>query len=852
MKQVIRLAIAALFSVQIVASSQGLGRSNNHLPGSADFTQVDVQTQLFEALSQGNFYNQNNPYLKQSARERLEQLQRLGIQQNQESQQQEGHFPEVTNLTPLLPGTPGVPQGPDANRPVIPGLPTLPLRPGTPTPKPSTPQANARVLEGFLGRDVTIAKVSEEFKCDLFGNNPYQEIDRSLTALIEAMKIQPECRDSVNQVEQIQKSNEQILKQIESLRKIIDTENSGVGPKAPNSNALADAANSAQTIIEQLQTNYTRITQNPVFNPRCQALTSSLPQIVKSVSDLASNAAPLVMMALSLAPTVSIQSKLIGIGGSMLASMAGGVAESIIRDGVDLSKEENRRAIVQNVCQFTKVYRKYKIIQLARSSDLSAIQVILNNQIAENEIELEYTNSRLNQILVRRAPFEKHIGEIVKELTQANRQIVEFETSERFKDDSSPADQCGFIYDEIFRSQRGDAVNPFALVPQSLEKSGQVLVEADRTRIISGEASNPSTTSLLRQRAIQQSLRQLESKKANLELQLSGAVAPDSSGTEADISEDFFKSCVESGKQILGETKKLYSETQNVLRAVNQNINRQMESDRMAGDWHKKYLKFRSDVQQVQGLWKLIEEVREKASSLVSSDVALKMDRVRRNLMGEFNSSSWNPISSSSVMTSWMNFQLSSFNRALDTYEDLLKSLQQDASRILAKRSGPAPYRNDPQLKNQYNEQRRLHGHKVPTLEILIDSQEMGPAFRVNVCQKLLATYLEFSKARDFYNSSRFMCSMIREELPLAERRLQEHCQPASALLAVNTQNVQLLTGLNAELANLSQGLPNYGGLSLLQMLSQVTALVRGLECQTVIEIPDITDRSLSDDLGNL
>lgn len=843
MRQVFRLAICR-FAIYALLTCTGLSLcfalnssttplSQNLIVGSADFTTIDPRTDLFSALTDGNFLNEGNSQLRPSARERLEELRRLTEQQLQQG----------LLTTPTPGGVPAIP----------PGLSTLPTLPGA-GPKPNLPSipnrpTNPRDLEGFLGKSVAVARVSDEFKCDLFGNSPYSQIDTSLNALIEAMKIQPDCQDSVNRVEQIQKTNDQIKLEIAKLEQMLGDEGS-TGLK--NTPTIANAADSAQDIVQLIQTNYSRITQNPLLNPRCSAFTSSVPQMVKSVSDLASNSAPLIMIALSLAPSIGIQAKLIGIAGTMLATLASGAAESVIRSGVDITKESNRRAIVQNVCQFTKIYRQYKIIQMARSSDLSTIQIILNNQISANETDLEFTNPFLYRVLKRRGQFERNIGMALGALSRVGEQIDAIQAHERFKAIGNAPDRCGFFYEEIFGTETPNKVNVTLRAPNLLQNAMSILVGLETQPVLENAGSLTLATQL-RQRHVQQLVRQLESKKQNLNVILSDAInstalEPSESNSTNEISPQIFETCERQAQEIFNDSKKMANEAEAVLQDIYARLNRQMQSTEATRVWHEKFVDFRKDVLQIQGLWKLIRDVRENANPLISTEVSIKMDQVRLSLLGDFNTSGWNITSTSSATFKWLDFQMSSLEASLSSFQKLVWEIQREAVTVLRTKTGPSHNQYNKDLQAEFMELTKVHGPRVANLDILKDGVNFSPDFKRNLCRKMFASYIEFAKARDYFNSSRFMCSMINEEVTIAERPLQRLCQPT----AVTTAAVRPAepTGLNKLLQDLNEPQRNYGGLSTLQILTKIASLVQEYQCHSIIQIPDVTKSEMNDEIS--
>lgn len=277
---------------------------------------------------------------------------------------------ETFNLkTPVIRGTTDDGAGADGNQddedddnPII-KLPTLPAKPGQGgnTQKPPVMRPTGQDMKPL---DKS-AYPSES--CALVDNRPHQDLIAAIQNLTKVVVITPQCKDNI-EMTKMNATAQALMTAAQSLQNQW-TNSAGLGtdPKA-----LGQFQSDVTVLVQGIEAIATSVENNSLVNGACGKQMTSNADVLVALSDLVTTAAPYALMGASMGPHAAITIPFVlGLTG------AGSVAKIIKtmhdQNTLDTTKAENRMAVLQNVCEFSKISQRVRFLKLAQSGQLDQV-----------------------------------------------------------------------------------------------------------------------------------------------------------------------------------------------------------------------------------------------------------------------------------------------------------------------------------------------------------------------------------------------------------------------------------------------------------------------------------------------
>lgn len=209
-----------------------------------------------------------------------------------------------------------------------------------------------------------------EFQCPMFSTSPLNDIQNAITSIQTSVGAgNAECAKEVGVP--IRQKSELIYKLVEEIQaeKGIwgeDSEKTSPIANEVYEKRINDLNEKMKKIITSTEEIYNLVQNNILTNSECAEQMTQLERVVFGVNDLIQGLAPVALKVVGANPSAApaipyvFGASLVSSGITALTSMANSTKK------LDLTKEVNRRALVQNVCNFIRMYRSVNYLQLAK------------------------------------------------------------------------------------------------------------------------------------------------------------------------------------------------------------------------------------------------------------------------------------------------------------------------------------------------------------------------------------------------------------------------------------------------------------------------------------------------------
>ncbi len=343
--------------------------------------------------------------------------------------QQTGNGPVTIDETggeplPFTPVTPFTPVGP---RPIDffnPGSPNFPIDNGGNNNNPGN-------LSPISGAMIRTANVPSQYSCPLFENSTYQDLNIAISSLTNAIQgISDQCQSSQPQVESVKQTADQIKKAIESLQGYVQDPAIGyqnIAQMQSNVGAVVSGIDRMSEVFKNVTT----------LSDACGKKNLSWGKVALELNNVINSASPFLLLLTATQPALSLAVKgaIMGtvVGSNVIATMAQVIQNNTVR--MDIADQRN--AVLQNTCQFTKVAKKISYIQLARSGRFAELEKQLKDNINTYAMKVMGNSTLLNTMWNVRGNVRNNIGGL-QQAVRSDKEALE-EVNLRIRESQSNA-----------------------------------------------------------------------------------------------------------------------------------------------------------------------------------------------------------------------------------------------------------------------------------------------------------------------------------------------------------------------------------------------------------------------------
>lgn len=584
--------------------------------------------------------------------------------------------------------------------------------------------------------------------CPLIDNRPYKDLLQSIQALSRVVVVTPECQNNADVV----KMNEEVKKLLSSGTSLqtlwASPESIASDPKA-----LADFQANLTVMITGINRVTETLQSNALINDKCgrQMLTGT--GILVAVSDLISSFAPFALIGASMNPSLGVALPYI-LGFTGVGSVAKIIKNLHDQNTLDMSKPEHRQAIMQNICEFSKINQRVRFLKLAQTGQLEKVTEeiqqmrkdtysALRGRFSERALSIAGIRTSYAQVLSRAAQTLK--------LDTAEIQGLMAQVAES-KDDHLTC----FMAREV--------------IEKAGDESGFPLRAVGNFKTLLANQENPSVAQTAILRAEERLRDHLKSLAA--------------AGAEKAISE-----CAAAGRAYFESLSRIVQTTGTTLTKLTASLDRQLGQDPEYAQYRKNELAAQAETETLAKVANILEQLNLDNAILDKVEMDTQMRGLKQALFG--TPGGLPLLRGSSPAMAWLSFVDEQFARSVSAFDTEIQSLVQDSYMIT--RTG----RNDFVRRNEKGEpvlDRYGHPIKLSITQqhetIFSDvrmSQELGnittriaPVGSDNqrvICQRLENVWLSWAAAMDHLAAQNFFCQNIQGFFDSStEPALVRHC----------------------------------------------------------------------------
>lgn len=568
------------------------------------------------------------------------------------------------------------------------------------------------------------ARVSTEFQCDLFSDqSPMSSLNQSLTEMINVFKAEPECRPYVQQIEQVEQNAGNLQTIFQSARQTLTN---GVS----NTQEIMNAQNIALQLLQGARQNINALI--PSLSPECRAKLYTRAHLVKGISDFALNMTPWILRLASVSPATQMAGQIVTGATTMIASVTSQLADENIRNSINMSVRENRINLAQNVCQYYKISRRFKLLTLDADQDVEIYEQTLSKYVEQYLRQMDrldsHTASELNDFWTSynstfRIPNQLRASQLISDaslfrpITDLNR--------------ITSGSQCMLLIRNKLRQVQDAEVQRF----RNAVTNAQMLFRSI------GQEGDDLETSFPAQRMsgllikLQQDLEQVRAMQGAEQL----------------------TQCRAAATQFTGEWKNATDELIGFYEIARAMLTEDLEKYPLLKTHYENIERFRAQIAGLEEEKKLANQAKTQDTAFAKSEINEKINVLRQKLLstgGLFGGT--NPIES------WMTYKVNVFERL---YQDLLTSLR-EIERISLQFAGGLPRHQLGAIPGNAIQMSVMLAYRNSSINE-ITPRKIGDNqyLRTQVCANLSHTMNQSQQMLNELNSMKLMCQYIENDL---------------------------------------------------------------------------------------
>lgn len=591
--------------------------------------------------------------------------------------------------------------------------------------------AGTPMLTDLNGRpSIQVAEVPEEYSCPLFDNRPYENLNLAIDSLTQAMNAAPECRTSgspampgsnngqavTETVDQNAKALRDAVKSLNGFLQNPDTATDNLAGMEQNITAAITAANNIGGILSN----------NALLNSRCGREMMGTGKVLLAVNDILNSLAPFALLAVAVNPGLGMAMKFAITGGTIATSSISAIAKMIDQGTIDMTNPEHRKAVLKNTCQYTKVARKVRFMQLAQSGQIQKITEELNKSVRAYEARFSRKSAELEDMVTYKSSTDQMALDIDAQLKKDKADLAQIEG--QMNEAATNTDYVCMIAQEMVRQSARADVNVFpATLIQNLDQAVE-FSETEMNAQIAGlknlnEASRRRLTSLL-------------------------------SKVQGD-DQAAIKYCADTARAWVGGLKQALKLTVDMTNTERKEVDAELGQNSEYKQWAVQSKKLNAEKQNVNRVTSVMKELSKDNSVIDRSEMDQRMSLLKSSLFGVRGSWSLGK----SPIRAWIDHTKGLYEQRASSFINNISELKSQSWLMTQTGQMKTDYRKsmserDRQLLDDVNASNTLSNINAETIPVGTRQHEIA-------CQILETAWLDWSAAIDHIGAAEFMCDMI-------------------------------------------------------------------------------------------
>lgn len=552
------------------------------------------------------------------------------------------------------------------------------------------------------------AQVPEAYACPLFENRPHEELLMAIDALSREVKVSQECSN--------QPSAQAIDQSTKTIRESISALKGFLGSTDASSLSVGQVESTVSAAISATQNLGEILNSNSFINSNCGRQTMSSGKALLAFNDILNGLSPYALLAVSMNAALTPALPWV-VGGVAATSAISVMGKMIDQNTLDMNQPEHRKAVLANTCQFIKVAKKVRFMQLAQSGRIEKVTEELERNMQMYNARFSKPSAELSNLLTLKNSVEKNLQPMEQQLSEDRNAILDLE-AQSF-DNQDDAMTC-LVSAELVRMAQAQQFP--ATVFNNLEAAARTSTRASKIQVAS--------------------LRSLNSNS----LKRVASLAEQAANQESAV-----KACANAGKSWLAGVKQAVKLTQNILLQEKELLEQRLSQSVEYRGWKAQFNRIKTEEVTIKRVEKAMAELAKDNSIIDRSELDQRMSLLKAGLFGRRSSWSFGK----PPVLAWLEHTKSAHDRSMSAFIYSMQGLRVQAwglaqnGRLTDKKTLPGQL-----AKQDQDVIRTLSTFNVRNLP-------MGSREHELICQQLETTWLDWSAAIDHLGATQFYCDMI-------------------------------------------------------------------------------------------
>lgn len=560
------------------------------------------------------------------------------------------------------------------------------------------------------------ASVAEEYKCPVFDNRPHAELISAIDALSKEVQASPECTG--------QPSAKALSDNGNALKEHLAILQGAMALQDPNAVNIGQIDQSMTAAITAVGNVGDILNNNAFLNSKCGRQTMSAGKTLLAFNDVLTGLAPYALFAVSLNAALAPALPFV-IGGAIATSGISAFAKMIDQNTLDMTNPEYRKALLINTCQYTRVHKKVRFMQLAQSGRIDKITQELEKEMDSYAKTFTNPSAELSSLLKYRDSSMKYSSAVENQLAndRADLQVIQ----EQVKLNNDDLMVCTLANELVNWAADGKTFPSSAFV--NLERS---TAQGDRAQKLQALTMKSVHTN---------SMKKIQEAAA-----------------KASESDSALKACAQAGRSWFSSIQQSVTMTGSIISTNKQSVETELSKNKEYSQWKAQYTRLETQKVTVSRVEKAMQELAKDSSVIDRSELAQRMVNLKSGLFG--SRTSWGIVPP--PVLAWINHTKTMHDQAISAFDISMKAVRADSYSLtevgrgkhVVYSPGGGVYVNPVEAKKAKTISEALSNLTLKELP-------MGSREHELVCQRLEGAWLDWSAAFDHLGSIKLFCDMI-------------------------------------------------------------------------------------------
>lgn len=555
------------------------------------------------------------------------------------------------------------------------------------------------------------ARVGSNYTCPLFENRPHAELIAAIDTLNKEVRSSPDCDNSPS-AKTLTNNGDAISKSIATLQTAMKTTDAS----QLNLEQVDQAMTSALTAIGNIGD---IINNNSFLNSKCGRQTMSTGKALLAVNEVINGLAPYALFAVSMNAALAPALPYV-VGGTIATSGITAMSKMVSSNTLDMNNPDHRKAILQNTCQYTKIAKQIRFMQLAQSGKIDKITQELEKDVELYKTQYGKPNQELTALLKYRDTSLRTNQAVEKQVTKDESDIQAID--EQLKINSDNLLVCIMSQELINWSKDGKTFPASVFV--NLEKAAS---QGDRTSKL---------------QAI--TMKTLHSNAVKRITEVAGKSGHD---------EAALKICADTGRSWIAGIRQTVALTKSIAKKNSADLEAELSQNKNYRQWKVQYSRIEEQRLTISRVEKAMQELAKDTSIIDRSELAQSIVDLKAGLFGARRS--WNfgipPV------LAWINHTKNMHDQAISAFTislDAVKASSFSLTPVGRGQMNKVSYKDAQTISDSNRSALKLENINLSNLPVGSREQDL-------MCQQLESAWLDWSASIDHLGAIQFFCDMI-------------------------------------------------------------------------------------------